>query len=252
MFNFLQLHIKKSIIFFSKRFFYPFLPISQIIQNKMIAFIKLIVLLILWENIFSSCRIASWSCQHISTLLGLRWELRGREHLEKNRACIIVVNHQSSLDVLGMFDLWPVMDKCTAVAKKEIFYAWPVGLAAWLCGLIFIDRMNSEKARSALNTATKEIKDKKVVVLGIFVLIYTICFLLYFSSLHRLNCGYSLRELDVTLVRYIHSRRVPSMSRSDRSYPYYQSYSLLIISYPRKRRDLIPVSKLWGYKKIES
>lgn len=71
-------------------------------------------------------------------------------------------NHQSSLDVLGMFDLWPVMEKCTVVAKKEIFYAWPMGLAAWLCGLIFIDRMNSEKARSALNIATKEIKEKKV------------------------------------------------------------------------------------------
>jgi len=54
------------------------------------------------------------------------------------------------------------MDKCTVVGKKEIFYAWPMGLAAWLCGLIFIDRMNSEKARSVINTATKEIKDKKV------------------------------------------------------------------------------------------
>ncbi|XP_011879603.1 PREDICTED: 1-acyl-sn-glycerol-3-phosphate acyltransferase alpha [Vollenhovia emeryi] len=106
--------------------------------------------------------LASSLCHHISTLLGLRWELRGREHLEKNRACIIVANHQSSLDILGMFDIWPVMDKCTVVAKKEIFYAWPVGLAAWLCGLIFIDRMNSEKARSALNTATKEITDKKI------------------------------------------------------------------------------------------
>lgn len=113
----------------------------------------------MWE-VF--CRLASSLCHHISTLLGLRWELRGREHLEKDRACIIVANHQSSLDILGMFDLWPVMDKCTVVAKKEIFYAWPVGLGAWLCGLIFIDRMNSAKARSVLNSATKEIRDKKV------------------------------------------------------------------------------------------
>ncbi|GAB1866424.1 1-acyl-sn-glycerol-3-phosphate acyltransferase [Camponotus japonicus] len=105
---------------------------------------------------------ASTLCQPISTLLGLRWELRGREHLEKDRACIIVANHQSSLDVQGMFHLWPVMDKCTAVAKKEIFYAWPVGLGAWLSGLIFIDRMNSEKARSVLNSATKELKAKKM------------------------------------------------------------------------------------------
>lgn len=62
----------------------------------------------------------------------------------------------------GMFDIWPVMDKCTVVAKKELFYAWPFGLAAWLCGLIFIDRMNSEKARNVLNEATEYIKRKKV------------------------------------------------------------------------------------------
>ena len=98
----------------------------------------------------------------MSTLLGIRWELRGREYLEKEQACIIVANHQSSLDILGMFNIWPVMEKCTVVAKKEIFYAWPFGLAAWLCGLIFIDRMNSEKARSDINTATKQIKEKKV------------------------------------------------------------------------------------------
>lgn len=61
-----------------------------------------------------------------------------------------------------MLDIWPVMDKCTAVAKKEIFYAWPFGLAAWLCGLIFIDRVNPEKAREKLKEATDYIKANKV------------------------------------------------------------------------------------------
>ncbi|XP_003424072.1 1-acyl-sn-glycerol-3-phosphate acyltransferase alpha [Nasonia vitripennis] len=106
--------------------------------------------------------LASSLCHHASSLLGIRWQIRGREHLEKERACIIVANHQSSLDILGMFDLWPVMDKCTVVAKKEIFYAWPFGLAAWLCGLIFIDRMNSEKARSTINTAVEYLKENKI------------------------------------------------------------------------------------------
>lgn len=106
--------------------------------------------------------LASSVCHHISTLLGMRWHLRGRELLEKEQACIVVANHQSSLDILGMFDIWPVMDKCTVVAKKELFYAWPFGLAAWLCGLIFIDRMNSEKARSVLNEATEYIKQNKI------------------------------------------------------------------------------------------
>lgn len=62
----------------------------------------------------------------------------------------------------GMFDIWPVMNKCTVVAKRELFYAWPFGLAAWLCGLIFIDRMQSDKARNSLCDAVELIKQKKI------------------------------------------------------------------------------------------
>ncbi|KRT81719.1 hypothetical protein AMK59_5396, partial [Oryctes borbonicus] len=94
-------------------------------------------------------------------LIGMKWILRGREHLEKNESFIIVSNHQSSLDILGMFDIWSIMDKCTVVAKKELFYAWPFGLAAWLCGLIFIDRMNLEKARKTMEEAAESIKTKQ-------------------------------------------------------------------------------------------
>ncbi|XP_033327816.1 1-Acylglycerol-3-phosphate O-acyltransferase 1 isoform X2 [Megalopta genalis] len=106
--------------------------------------------------------LASSVCSCLTNFLGVRWELRGREHLEQDRACIIVSNHQSSLDIMGLFQIWPVMVKCTVIAKKELFYAWPFGLAAWLCGLIFIDRMNSEKARMVMNTATSHIKDNKI------------------------------------------------------------------------------------------
>ncbi|XP_017781817.1 PREDICTED: 1-acyl-sn-glycerol-3-phosphate acyltransferase alpha [Nicrophorus vespilloides] len=106
--------------------------------------------------------ISSYICKNVSPLLGLKWILRGKEHLEKERACVIVANHQSSLDVLGMYDMWPIMDKCTVVAKKELFYIWPFGLASWLCGLIFIDRMNSNKAKEAMNEAGELIKRKKI------------------------------------------------------------------------------------------
>lgn len=54
------------------------------------------------------------------------------------------------------------MNKCTVVAKRELFYAWPFGLAAWLCGLIFIDRMQSDKARNSLFNAADVIKKKKI------------------------------------------------------------------------------------------
>lgn len=61
-----------------------------------------------------------------------------------------------------MFEIWSVMQKCTVVAKKQLFYAWPFGLAAWLCGLIFIDRVKSDKARDAVNNAATQIKKDQV------------------------------------------------------------------------------------------
>lgn len=50
----------------------------------------------------NSCfRYGAALCKYISPLLGLRWIVRGKENLEVERACIIVSNHQSSIDVLG-------------------------------------------------------------------------------------------------------------------------------------------------------
>jgi len=62
----------------------------------------------------------------------------------------------------GMFNIWHVMDKCAPVAKKELFYVWPFGLAAWLAGIVYIDRLNSKKAHQQLANASKLMKTHKV------------------------------------------------------------------------------------------
>lgn len=59
-------------------------------------------------------------------------------------------------------ELWPIMDRCAVISKKEIFYIWPFGLASWLWGTIFIDRLNAEKAQESINKTGKVIKDRKV------------------------------------------------------------------------------------------
>lgn len=125
---------------------------------------------------YNFCRLASRVCKFVSNILGFKWEIRGHEFLAKEQACVIVANHQSSLDILGMFDLWPIMEKCTVVAKRELFYAWPFGLAAWLCGLIFIDRMNTEKARTTINEATNQLIENKVWILFFFLLLVEVRF----------------------------------------------------------------------------
>lgn len=67
----------------------------------------------------------------------------------------------------GMFNIWHVADKVAAIARKEIFYVWPFGLAAYLAGVVFIDRNNSKDAYRQLK-ATSEIMIKNKVLMLLF------------------------------------------------------------------------------------
>ena len=54
------------------------------------------------------------------------------------------------------------MNNTAAVAKQEIFWS-PFGIAAWVAGVVFINRSNSKKSHSTLNnTASVLKKDTKV------------------------------------------------------------------------------------------
>ncbi len=48
-----------------------------------------------------------------------------------------------------MMKVWPG-GNCTPLAKKELFWTGPFGLAIWLCGITFIDRLNHEKAKGTI------------------------------------------------------------------------------------------------------
>lgn len=73
-----------------------------------------------------------------------------------------LIRFSCPMSIAGMFDIWPVMNKCTVIAKRELFFAWPFGLAAWLAGLIFINRMQSDGTRKQLTVAANNIKNKKI------------------------------------------------------------------------------------------
>lgn len=83
----------------TNRFYQPSFPLHWFLVLKNAIFTNMFSIL-LWISSIAR-RWASSFCHHISTVLGLKWELRGKEHLEKDQACIIVANHQSSLDILG-------------------------------------------------------------------------------------------------------------------------------------------------------
>ncbi|KRT82047.1 hypothetical protein AMK59_3328, partial [Oryctes borbonicus] len=101
----------------------------------------------------------------IARMIGLKCFVRGKENIVKDSGCVVVINHQSMLDLIVLAELWPVMDRCTVISKKEIFYLWPFGLAAWLWGTIFIDRLNAERAQHSINSTGEIIRNRKARVL---------------------------------------------------------------------------------------
>lgn len=62
-------------------------------------------------------------------------------------------------------DVMRIANKCTAVAKNELFYAGPYGLGIWLCGTIFIPRTDRVKAQKLMEDSIQKILQEKVDIL---------------------------------------------------------------------------------------
>ncbi|XP_050161975.1 LOW QUALITY PROTEIN: 1-acyl-sn-glycerol-3-phosphate acyltransferase alpha [Myiozetetes cayanensis] len=89
--------------------------------------------------------------QHVKHLYGIRMVVRGAQHFPPRQPYVVVSNHQSSLDLLGMMEVLP--DRCVPIAKRELLYMGAVGVACWLGGIIFIDRKRTHDAISVMAEA---------------------------------------------------------------------------------------------------
>ena len=78
----------------------------------------------------------------------------------KGKNFIIVANHQSSLDMFPLLKATP--HRTTFLAKKELLFAPLFGVAAWLYGVVFINRAHSKSARGVMDQTAKRISEKKV------------------------------------------------------------------------------------------
>ena len=59
----------------------------------------------------------------LTRLLGISWRLRGEVGLlERQQPCVIVANHQSSVDLLGMFHIWGRVGRMAVIAKQSLQY----------------------------------------------------------------------------------------------------------------------------------
>lgn len=111
-----------------------------------------------WRNAL----LPAWGARQISKILGIQFHLRGLDNVVNDSGCVVLINHQSCLDLLVLAELWPKLKRCTVISKKEVFYLWPFGLAAWLWGTIYINRVNVEQAQAAINSTADTIKNGKM------------------------------------------------------------------------------------------
>ncbi|XP_072014476.1 1-acyl-sn-glycerol-3-phosphate acyltransferase alpha-like [Amphiura filiformis] len=107
------------------------------------------------DNMRWASRFTSMSVKYI---FGVRVSTTGLEHLNSNEPYIAVCNHQSTIDHIGMMEIWP--QRCTLMVKQSLKYAGPFGIAAILCGCIFVDRSNKARAKEAMAETIQTIKRK--------------------------------------------------------------------------------------------
>ncbi|XP_031306729.2 1-acyl-sn-glycerol-3-phosphate acyltransferase beta [Camelus dromedarius] len=106
--------------------------------------------------------IISWFVRSFKYIYGLRFEIKGRQKLEEDRSCVIISNHQSILDMMGLMEVLP--DRCVQIAKRELLFLGPVGLIMYLGGVLFINRQHSRTAMTVITTVGEHMVREKLKV----------------------------------------------------------------------------------------
>ncbi|KAF4016818.1 hypothetical protein G4228_008352 [Cervus hanglu yarkandensis] len=106
--------------------------------------------------------IISWFVRSFKYVYGLRFEVKGRETLDEDRPCVIISNHQSILDMMGLMEVLP--DRCVQIAKRELLFLGPVGLIMYLGGVLFINRQRSQTAMSVITDVGERMVREKLKV----------------------------------------------------------------------------------------
>jgi len=69
----------------------------------------------------------------VLSLFGIKYRIENAEVLDKEGPCVVVANHQSSIDVIGIVKLWPKHIRyCTILAKKRII----MGSTIWFYSMV--------------------------------------------------------------------------------------------------------------------
>ncbi|NXO01328.1 PLCA acyltransferase, partial [Rhinopomastus cyanomelas] len=86
-------------------------------------------------------------------IFGMKIAVKGKENIRTKKPFVLMLNHQSSLDIMVMMEVLP--SRCAPIAKKEILYMGPLGLACWISGLTFIDRKKTQESIATLTVVAE-------------------------------------------------------------------------------------------------
>jgi len=96
--------------------------------------------------------------KYVNKLVPITYTIEGADLLQVPSAAVLVLNHQSSIDLIALMEIWPILEKAAPIAKKEIKYVGTFGLACWLIGCVFIDR-KSKTSHDDMNRIGNEAKE---------------------------------------------------------------------------------------------
>jgi 1-acyl-sn-glycerol-3-phosphate acyltransferase len=96
----------------------------------------------------------------LSTILGLRVEVRVPADAEKNGNCIYIANHQNNYDMVTAASI--VQPRTVTVGKKSLAFVPFFGTLYWLTGNLLIDRDNRAKAHGTIAQVVEQFKKKDI------------------------------------------------------------------------------------------
>ncbi len=103
----------------------------------------------------------AWFCHIPFTLQG--WERLPEIIREGRQPVIFMSNHESQMDPPILIATLPL--PAVYIAKKELQYVPFIGWAAWVAGVIFIDRGDRDRAIRSIHDAAQQIRGGKNVVI---------------------------------------------------------------------------------------
>jgi 1-acyl-sn-glycerol-3-phosphate acyltransferase len=108
-----------------------------------------------WPDRWIQRGIRFWGKSSLA-ILGIRVELANTSTIETRTARVLIVNHQSTLDLLWGATIYPPAP--LAIGKKEVLWIPLLNLAWWGLDFIRIDRKNRTKALKSLEHVAETVK----------------------------------------------------------------------------------------------